>query len=66
MPPIDTVGSIAEKVSSSSNNEKNGQVQKVAVDLIQQAIDLVNLLKDDQYTHLSKVMPASTIGKHIR
>lgn len=66
MPPIDTVGSSSTTTENSSSHSKNGQMEKVAIDIIQQAIDLVDQLKDDQYTHLSKVMPGSTIGKHIR
>lgn len=42
------------------------QLEKVAIAIIQQAIDLVLTLHDDDYTYTSKVMPAGTIGKHIR
>lgn len=41
-------------------------LEKVAIAIIQQAIDLVHTLQDEDYTYDSKVMPAGTIGKHIR
>ncbi|KAI7896278.1 uncharacterized protein EV154DRAFT_435331 [Mucor mucedo] len=41
-------------------------LEKVAIAIIQQAIDLVHSLQDEHYTYDSKVMPAGTIGKHIR
>jgi hypothetical protein len=56
MPPVDGINEEAN----------NTPIQNVAIAIIQQAIDLVNTLHDDQYTYPSKVMPAGTIGKHIR
>lgn len=41
-------------------------MEKVTIAILQQAIDLVLTLHDHQYSHPSKIMPAGTIGKHIR
>ncbi|KAI7904127.1 uncharacterized protein BX663DRAFT_431818 [Cokeromyces recurvatus] len=46
--------------------QQNEQIVHMAVDVIQQSIDLINRLNDKQYTFISKVMAGGTIGKHIR
>jgi hypothetical protein len=42
------------------------KLSKTAIDLLDQSIRLLDCLNDDQFTYESKVMPASTIGKHLR
>jgi hypothetical protein len=43
------------------------QLTEVAIDIINQAIDLLSSLADDkQLTYQSKYIPGSTIGKHLR
>ncbi|CEG70923.1 hypothetical protein RMATCC62417_06736 [Rhizopus microsporus] len=42
------------------------KLSKTAIDLLDQLILLLDCLNDDQFTYESNVMPASTIGKHLR
>lgn len=60
MPPIDAVN------RDSLQENPDIPIQKAATEILQQAIDLINTIEDDEYTLPSKVMPAGTIGKHIR
>lgn len=53
-------------MSSLESTDTDIPIQKATISILQQAIDLIELLKDEQYNHTSKVMPAGTIGKHIR
>jgi hypothetical protein len=59
MPPIEAINQV-------SNNKTNPPMQSATIEILQQAIDLICTLRDEQYTLSSKVMPAGTIGKHIR
>lgn len=61
MPPIETINQ-----ATSNNNNTNPPMQSATIEILQQAINLINTLQNEQYTLTSKVMPASTIGKHIR
>jgi hypothetical protein len=55
-------------IPNSPPEEKKDHVpiQEMACDILQQGIDLIQLLQDEQYTQISKVMFGGTIGKHIR
>ncbi|KAI8997782.1 hypothetical protein BDB01DRAFT_772407 [Pilobolus umbonatus] len=50
----------------SSNEDQSSALYIVADKILQQSIDLLGTLKDEEYVHMSVVMPGSTIGKHIR
>ncbi|KAI8051381.1 uncharacterized protein B0P05DRAFT_562530 [Gilbertella persicaria] len=51
---------------SDTNPSPETSLQEMAHDIIQQAIDLLHLVKNEQYTKVSSVMPGGTIGKHMR
>jgi hypothetical protein len=61
MPPI-----ASATVSSQEPKAENIAIDVASRQLLQQAIDLLETLQDDHYTHCSIVMPGGTIGKHVR
>ncbi|OBZ90092.1 hypothetical protein A0J61_01847 [Choanephora cucurbitarum] len=52
--------------NENSVTQPETSMQVMSTDLLQQAIDLLQLIENDQYTKISDVMPGSTIGKHLR
>ncbi|CAO3655032.1 unnamed protein product [Mucor hiemalis] len=59
MPPIDATSRDSQEITDIP-------IQKATTEILQQAIDLINTIGDNEYTLPSTVMPAGTIGKHIR